>query len=169
MSIKHLLMVLRQGMQTSRLPPFPPSTFQHVNSLAKALDWQYWRAKLSLFLLHRSEIRNQTSINRADSLPDRRHTVHLQSRISPRRVITRGTNKCQLLPLLSWYQCNQTGRRATPLLPREHPGTPEWWLEAQLDTAGATPMGPGWAPLWQPLPSAQCSPDPVDELIVLFF
>lgn len=124
---------------------------------------------MSLFLLHRSEIRNQTSINRADSLPDRRHTVHLQARISPRRAITRGTNKCQLPPWLSWYQCDQTGRRASPPLPKKHPGTPERWLGAQLDTAGAAPMGTGWAPLWQTFPSAQWSSDPVDQLIVLVF
>lgn len=104
-------MVLCWGTWMLRLSPPLPSTFLCVSSLGKASDWQYCKAKLSHFLLHRREIRNQTSINCADRLPERRHTVQFESWKSLRRVLTRGTRKRHLSPWLSCSQSNGAGRR----------------------------------------------------------
>lgn len=153
-------------VQAASLPTVP---FPACEQPGKALDWQYGKAKLSLFLLRRSEMRNQTSITGSDSLSDWRHTVQFQSPSSPRRGITRGTKECQELPWHLCYQCNQTGRRETPPSSQATPREPcaVAWITA--GHSWSHPMGTGWAPLWPFLPSAQCCSDPVDQLALLFF
>lgn len=99
----------------------------HVSSLGKALPWQGWGVKLSLFLLPRSEIINQSSPKGAGRALG---------------CSTPADNEGHKeMPPVTLASIAAPGRRVSPLLLQEHPGTPECWLQAQPEPLHGIRLG----------------------------
>lgn len=122
MPIKHLLVVLGQGMQMFRLPPSLPR-----EQPGKSITLTRLRVKLSLFLLPRSEIINQSSPKGAGRALG---------------CSTPADNEGHKeMPPVTLASIAAPGRRVSPLLLQEHPGTPEWWLQSQPEPLHGIRLG----------------------------